>query len=124
MPGPSTAELNGLNPQVQVDPLTFAIVSLPPMLVEEALVEELLLPPPPHPATTTVETAASKISDLKRFIAPPFPVRQTTFGKYLNKRNISSGPSWRQLAASLLRDLGEAPPERRPLRAACRATAT
>src|SRR5262249_29768251 len=66
MPGPSTAELNGLNPQVQVEPLTLAIVSLE---------EELLFEPPPHPATTTIDTAPTKISDPKRFIDPPFPYR-------------------------------------------------
>src|SRR5690349_3875732 len=66
MPGPSTAELNGLNPHVQVEPLTLAIVSLE---------EELLFEPPPHPATTVIDTAATKISDPKRFIDPPFPYR-------------------------------------------------
>src|SRR5215475_14219522 len=95
MPGPSTAELNGLNPQVQVEPLTLAIVSL-----EE---EELLFEPPPQPATTTIDSAATKISDPKRFIDPPFPYRPSpaesptaspynglaAFGKCLNKRNIS-----------------------------------
>src|SRR5436190_10332569 len=90
MPGPSTAELNGLNPHVQVEPLTLAIVSL-----EEELLFEL-----PHPATITIDSAATKISDPKRFIDPPFPNRPspaesptdhpiTQFGKYLNKRNIS-----------------------------------
>src|SRR6266480_4999126 len=88
MPGPSTAELNGLNPQVQVEPLTLAIVSLPPTFVEDALVE--LPPPPPHPATT-IGTAASKISHLKRFIDPPFPVRRPP------------APRWRESPPSALR---------------------
>src|SRR5438045_1434057 len=102
MPGPSTAELNGLNPQVQVEPLTLAIVSLPPLLVEEALVEELF-EPPPHPATTsdTIDIKATNVSHVKRFIGPPFPKSPsegfnqgtTPFVKCLNKRNISSAAS-------------------------------
>src|SRR5262245_26594047 len=98
MPGPSTAELNGLNPHVQVEPLTLAIVSL-----------EELFEFPPHPATTTVDTTATKISDPKRFIDPPFPNRpspaesphapqQIAFGRDLNKRNISS--AWSRINRS------------------------
>src|SRR5262249_24490345 len=93
MPGPSTAELNGLNPQVQVEPLTLAITSLE---------EELLFELPPHPVTTTIDTAATQISDPKRFIDPPFPYRPSPaesplkssitqyrpFGKHLNKTGI------------------------------------
>src|SRR5690349_844431 len=36
MPGPRTDELNGLNWQVQVDPLTLSMTSLPPIVALDA----------------------------------------------------------------------------------------
>jgi hypothetical protein len=70
MPGPSSAEMNGLNWQGHVPPYTLSITSLPPTLpvlagVEE-LVEELLEPPPQ--AATSVHTVTNEMSQLKRFI--------------------------------------------------------
>src|SRR5262245_57671332 len=133
MPGPSTAELNGLNPQVQVEPLTLTIVSL-----EEP--ELLLFDPPPQPATTTIDTAATKISDPKRFIDPPFPSRPSPaespkkspkasiwqiskqkeyiVGGVQDQCQCLNSPRLRD--ATSLPDLGGAPPERRLALAACR----
>lgn len=75
MPGPRTAELNGLNWQVQVDPLTLSMTSLPPTLPEFTVVEvdpdevldELLDELPPH-AVTIMHTMATNAIHLKRFI--------------------------------------------------------
>lgn len=75
MPGPSTAELNGLNWQVQVDPLTLSMTSLPPTLPAFAVVdvapdevlEELLDELPPQ-AVASKQTAANDMSHVKRFI--------------------------------------------------------
>src|SRR5579864_9288464 len=104
MPGPRTAELNGLNWQVQVDPLTLSMTSLPPTLVLLAAVEEPpelveleLLELPPHAATAT-DTPINKVSQLMRFIdilrspskfasrslaqslSSPKPLLETTYG--------------------------------------------
>src|SRR5919197_6696327 len=79
MPGPSSAELNGLNWQVHVDPLTLSMTSLPPTLPvpptfagvpELAEVPEVfeLFEPPPQ-ALITTHTDANNASHLKRFIA-------------------------------------------------------
>jgi hypothetical protein len=75
MPGPSTAELNGLNWQVQVDPLTLSITSLPPTLAAFAAVDvapdealdELLDELPPQ-AVASMQTATNDMSHVKRFI--------------------------------------------------------
>ena len=79
MPGPRTAELNGLNWQVQVDPLTLSMTSLPPTLpafavadvapdeVLDELFDELFDELPPQ-AVTSMQTAANDTSHLKRFI--------------------------------------------------------
>src|SRR5579864_9500983 len=107
MPGPRTAELNGLNWQVQVDPLTLSMTSLPPTLVPLAAVEEPpelvelleLLELPPHAATATAtDTPINKVSQLMRFIdilrspskfasrslaqslSSPKPLLETTYG--------------------------------------------
>src|SRR5579862_3683886 len=73
MPGPSTAELNGLNWHVQVDPLSLSITSLPDTFVvvgavdvvpEEEVPEEDL----PPQAANSMHTAATAISQVKRFI--------------------------------------------------------
>src|SRR6478609_3457473 len=146
MPGPSTAELNGLNPHVQVEPLTLAIVSLPPTLVEEALVEELF-ELPPHPATTsdTIDTKATNVSHLKRFIRSSIP--ETTLRRVQSRNDpicempkqkeyiVGSGTDQpaqrfeahvsiaRAARARALRDLAVSPPESRLVLAACRATA-
>jgi hypothetical protein len=58
-----TAGLKGLNWQVQVDPLSFTMVSLPPTFVLDE--EELLLPPQPAMST---HTATSDVSETRRFI--------------------------------------------------------
>lgn len=75
MPGPSTAELNGLNWQVQVDPLTLSMTSLPPTLPAFAVVdvapdevlEELLDELPPQ-AVASMQTTTNDMSHVKRFI--------------------------------------------------------
>src|SRR5437588_11131746 len=67
MPGPRTAELKGLNWQVQVDPLTLSITSLPPTLPVFAAVDEVLDELPPQ-AVANMHTAPNNMSHLKRFI--------------------------------------------------------
>src|SRR5579872_6845412 len=85
MPGPRTAELNGLNWHVQVDPLSLSITSLPPTLPELAGVEEepdddvdvefdVELPPPQ--AATSTDTMANRLSHLKRFMDTLSSVRR------------------------------------------------
>src|SRR5579871_4565204 len=75
MPGPSTAELNGLNWHVQVDPLSLSITSLPPTFPEAEADEDEVPELPdeledelPPQAATSMETAANKRTHLKRFI--------------------------------------------------------
>jgi hypothetical protein len=96
-PGPSTDELNGLNWQVQVDPLTLTITTLPPTLpvlaavdeVPDAVVDEVLDELPQ--AATNKHTAAKDMSHMKRFIdilRSPFADRQpslaqTVYGLHL-----------------------------------------
>src|SRR5437660_683080 len=67
IPGPSSDELNGLNWQVQVEPLTLSITSLPPTLPELAAVDELLDELPPQ-AVASMQARASGTSQPKRFI--------------------------------------------------------
>ena len=67
MPGPRTAELNGLNWQVQVEPLTLSMTSLPPILPVLAPVEDEPDELPPQ-AVASRQAAASGTSQLKRFI--------------------------------------------------------
>jgi hypothetical protein len=68
-----TEELNGLNWQVHVDPVTLSTTTLPPTLpvltgvVEVPDPDELLDELPPQ-AVTRMHTAASAISHWKRFI--------------------------------------------------------
>jgi len=70
MPGPRTAELNGLNWQVQVDPLTLSITSFPPTVTalvaedDEVLVEDDDDPPQ---AATAMQTVVNDSSQMKRF---------------------------------------------------------
>jgi hypothetical protein len=62
-----TDELNGLNWQVQVDPVTLTMLTLPPTLpVLELLVEDLD-ELPPHAATSN-DAMINNESHLKRFI--------------------------------------------------------
>src|SRR5579862_2949805 len=68
IPGPRTAELNGLNWHVHVEPLSLSMTSLPPIAVPDADDDdEELFELPPH-AATSVATAARNMSHLKRFI--------------------------------------------------------
>ena len=67
MPGPRTAELNGLNWQVQVEPLTLSMTSFPPTLPVFAGLDDVPDELPPH-AATNMPTVASEASHLKRFI--------------------------------------------------------
>src|SRR2546421_11022644 len=86
MPGPRRAELNGLNWQVHVDPLTLSITSFPPTLPllaaadedEDELLDEL-----PPQAASTMHTAANDTSQLKRFIDTlRFPSRRSPAGRW------------------------------------------
>src|SRR5436305_5259091 len=73
MPGPRIDELNGLNPQVHVPPLTLSMTSFPPTLpvlaaVEvEVEVDVVLDELPPHAANSR-HAEARDTSDPKRFI--------------------------------------------------------
>src|SRR5437588_10536558 len=69
MPGPRSAELNGLNWQVQVDPLTLSITSLPPILPVLAGVDpdEVFDELPPH-AASSMHSATTDMRQVKRFI--------------------------------------------------------
>src|SRR5271166_1806069 len=101
-PGPRTAELNGLNWQVQVPPLSLSMTSLPPTLPVDAvdeLVVDVVDELPPHAASTRHATG-SETSHLKRLICTlmittlSFPcdahrlAADHHFGKLLNKSNI------------------------------------
>src|SRR5947209_16285394 len=124
MPGPRSAELNGLNWQVQVDPLTLSMTSLPPTLPVLPEPDDVLDDPPQ--AASNMQAVATEMSHVKRFIdilrsplaiasswlahkvsgscseaTASTPVRprgpscflsqlRRPFGKYLNKRHISS----------------------------------
>src|SRR5436305_7027862 len=81
-----TAGLKGLNPQVQVEPLSLSITSFPPILVEFAvpaagdavpdvfdeLPDDVFDELPPQ-AVTSIATAASAMRQLTRFtLNPPF----------------------------------------------------
>jgi hypothetical protein len=80
-----------LNPQVQVDPLSLSMTTLPPILpvlatvvlvVPEVLALLVVFEVPPH-AATSMATAATDMSHLKRFIETlrsPFDDRQFLAG--------------------------------------------
>src|SRR5436305_11910054 len=79
-----TAGLKGLNPQVQVEPLSLSITSFPPILVEFAvpaagdavpdvfdeLPDDVFDELPPH-AVTSIATAVSAMRQLTRFTVKP-----------------------------------------------------
>src|SRR5437660_11930063 len=67
MPGPRTAELNGLNWHVQVEPLTLSMTSLPPILPLLAVLADVPVELPPQAVTKTQATAIGT-SQLKRFM--------------------------------------------------------
>jgi hypothetical protein len=80
-----TEELNGLKPQVQVDPVTLTIVILPPILpllpavvlvAFDALVVLLVFELPPQ-AATSMATAANDTIHLQRLIDILIPSRRS-----------------------------------------------
>src|SRR5215471_8597856 len=72
MPGPRSAGLNGLNWQVQVDPLTLSITNL---LALVPVAESFCAFPPETPAS--MATTANGMSQVTRFIDISFPFRRS-----------------------------------------------
>src|SRR5262249_22059550 len=94
MPGPRSAELNGLNWQVHVDPLTLSITRLPPTLPEfaapagfpdvvAAVAPDDVLDELPPQAVTSTHAAPKRMTHLNCFIdvlRSPFDDRQLATG--------------------------------------------
>jgi hypothetical protein len=107
-PVPRTVELNGLNWQVQVDPVTLSITTLPPTLPVLAAVDELWDDFPPQAATSKHATATG-ISQLKRFIdtlRSPFEIASSSLAENLcartSRRAIWEMPKQKQYIAVVI----------------------